>query len=273
MCGRCRHVFNAFQSLARTAVSSAEPMVADEAPPPSVPPVESFADARDARTPLSTVALETTGSEHILPRTEDTAPAALITVNIAKPGIILPDPPEVSTTGNNLLLKERKARSSTGVRTGWWVSGVVLLTLTLAAQSAYYFRTTLLTHFPQWRPLLSHWCESAGCTLSWGRDAAKFEIVTSDLVEASGKTGRIQLTAILVNRSDRRQDLPSLQLKLTDHANQVVASRILNPSDYLGRKIDKDDGLASNVELYVNLNLDIANKPLASGYGLAIFFP
>ena len=67
--------------------------------------------------------------------------------------------------------------------------------------------------------------------------------------------------------------MPSLELRLTDNANQVVASRLLHPSDYLGRAPAKEEGLVPNAELYVNLNLELSNKPLASGYGLIVFYP
>ncbi len=281
MCGRCRHVFNAFQSLSRTAESPADPPIADAMPAVSETPVAEIAHAAVPLIPLPTGTKTPDNTQDGISPTAAIAtempaivPPTPNVVSPAQPAIMLPDPPAAAATGRNPLLKQDKANNGrAGAGTGWWVSGVVLLSLTLGAQTAFYFRTEILSQFPEWRPLLSQWCERAGCSLPGGRDAAKFEIVTSDLVEASGKKERIQLTAILVNRSERRQDLPSIQLKLTDHANQVVASRNLHASDYLGRKIDNDDGLASNAELYVNLNLDVANKPLASGYGLAIFFP
>ena len=83
------------------------------------------------------------------------------------------------------------------------------------------------------------------------------------------------LTAILANRGKSKQDLPSLELRLTDTANQVVVSRLLHPADYLGRAIAKDEGLVPNTELYVNvdLKLELNNKPPASGYGLIVFYP
>ena len=95
------------------------------------------------------------------------------------------------------------------------------------------------------------------------------------MIEAPGKPGRILLTAILVNRGKTKQDLPSLELRLTDNANQVVVSRLLHPADYLGRTINKDEALAPNTELYVNidLKLELSSKPPASGYGLIVFYP
>jgi hypothetical protein len=149
----------------------------------------------------------------------------------------------------------------------------LLLFLTLLVAAIYTLRTTLVSSYPQLRPVLNQVCDVAGCTISWGREDSAFEIVTSELVETPTKPGRILLTATLVNRSKTKQDLPSLELRLTDNANQIVASRALHPRDYLGRTVAKDEGLAPGAELYVNLNLEVGNKSLASGYGLLPFFP
>jgi len=145
----------------------------------------------------------------------------------------------------------------------------------LVAQAAYAFRTTLVSAYPQLRPTASEICEFAGCLLSWGRDEAALKIEASELIEAPGKPGRILLTAILVNRGKTKQDLPSLELRLTDNANQVVVSRLLHPGDYLGRTINKDEALLPNTELYVNVDLKLepTNRPPASGYGLIVFYP
>jgi hypothetical protein len=111
-----------------------------------------------------------------------------------------------------------------------------------------------------------------GCNVPWGRDQNAIKIESSDLIEPPGRPGRILLTATLVNRAASKQDYPVLEVKLTDANNGVLTSRVLTPAEYLGRTPSGDEGLAPNVELYINLNLEIAGKSQASGYGLQAFY-
>ncbi len=305
MCGRCRQVFNAFQSLSRVeetvdlhvdraqeplpesdapsalltidsiALPVADPLFLREEPSPlpaafsasgplsplpvAVAPVQSAFAASEVKVPP----LHESRVEEIAPfhnQADDPAPAA--------PGIDL-------TVEGNPLLVDAQISAGTSIETPSraWQFGVFLLFVCLLAQAAYTFRTNIVSSYPQLRPSFGQLCELVGCSISWGRDEAAFEIVASELIEAPGKPGRILLTAILVNRGKTKQDMPSLELRLTDNANQVVVSRVLHPNDYLGRAITKDEGLVPNTDLYVNLNLEIGNRPLASGYGLRPFYP
>ncbi len=312
MCGRCRQVFNAFQSLSRVeetidlhvdraqdplpestqrapesdapsplltidsvALPVADPIFLREEPSPlpaafsalgplspapvAVAPVQSGFAASEVKIPP----LHQSHVEEIAPFHDQGDDLALVA-----PGIDL-------TVEGNPLLVDTQVNSGTLIEepSRAWRFGVFLLFVCLLAQAAYTFRTNIVSSYPQLRPSFGQLCELVGCSISWGRDEAAFEIVASELIEAPGKPGRILLTAILVNRGKTKQDMPSLELRLTDNANQVVVSRVLHPVDYLGRAMSKDEGLVPNTDLYVNLNLEIGNRPLASGYGLRPFYP
>ena len=338
MCGRCRQVFNAFQSLTRVEDSINAPVVnMEEVAAAAVEPVtikpnpdtletffaaetsikdepatvnenvpdaatEPIADALFLREePLALPAAfsanpslqrtslmpdapsEIVVRSSIPPAPNDgdkpqenavapapaPAPAHVTAVDDTplEPGI------DLSGEGNRLLIETAIYRGAPLSPARGWRLGVFVLCVGLLAQGAYAFRTPLVATFPQLRPAVSQVCEFAGCSLSWGRDESALKIEASELIESPGKPGRILLTAVLVNHGKTKQDLPSLELKLTDNANQVVVSRLFHPSDYLGRAISKDEGLLPNTELYVNLNLELSNKPLASGYGLVVFYP
>ena len=311
MCGRCRLVFNAFQSLSRVeepgethAAGSQDSVAAREPDRETVAPftarhviTEPVADhlfLREEPSPLPAAFSASEPSPRALRPT--TAPSAVLAETsagnirfdgkIAKEDTALqPQTPEDARTEpgivlsgevNSLLVEVPSSQGSSTVATSrLWHVGVFVLFVGLLGQAAYAFRTTLVSNYPQLRPALSELCEFSGCSLSWGRDEAALKIEASELIEAPGKPGRILLTAILVNRGKSKQDLPSLELRLTDTANQVVVSRLLHPADYLGRTIAKDEALTPNTELYVNvdLKLELVNKPPASGYGLIVFYP
>ncbi len=288
MCGRCRNVFNAFQSLTRVAESEA---VSHHPPPSAESAIEQeqaeLTDSiflREEPLPLSGEFSQTDFPSDIRAhasweaspaRHDETAIIAAVAPANSPftPPSLLPANNEAAdaSTSNPLLVPAPRA-SDDADHTRLWATGAVILLLGLAAQVAFGFRSSLIQSYPQLRPAYVSACEWAGCSLSWGRDDAVIRIEASDLIETPGKAGHIQLTATLVNRGVSRQDLPSMELKLTDSANQVVLSRILLPQEYLGRPPAKDESLAPNVEMYVNLNIELANKAQASGYGVRAFY-
>ena len=312
MCGRCRQIFNAFQSLSRVeepleapvesfqeaVAESADGNAAPASPPPADATIEAVAGAlflREESLPLS----PGSSSSEPLPRTpippvaqpevlagtavtlptytEDKAKRFFAPHAQAQPSAAAAEPAIDLYEDNNPLLVEAPTRRAayTGSASHLWRLGVFVLFFSLLAQAAYTFRALLVANYPQLRPVAMQLCGFVGCSISWGRDETAFEIIASELIEAPGKPGRILLTATFVNRGKTTQDLPSLELRLTDNANQVVVSRLLHPGDYLGRTTAKDEGMAPNTELYVNvnLNLELSNKPPASGYGLIVFYP
>ena len=331
MCGRCRQVFNAFQSLTRVEEPTNAPAVNMQEAAAAVEAVTTAPNPNTLETFFAAETLSEGVPATVTGNAPDAArepvadalflreePLALPAAFSANPSLqhstLVPDtPPEIAVRssthpalidegkaeenavapgpvtavddaplapaidlfgeGNPLLVKPAIYRGAAEFSWRGWRLGAVALCVGLLAQASYAFRTPLVSTFPQLRPAVSQICEFAGCSLSWGRDEAALKIEASELIEAPGKPGRILLTAVLVNHGKVKQDLPSLELKLTDNANQVVTSRLFNPSDYLGRVIAKDEGLMPNTELYVNLNLELGNKLLASGYGLVVFYP
>ena len=298
MCGRCRSVFNAFQSLSRLEETDTSPssvgvqatVVVPASKPapvdehlflrPEPPPTAVFSSSKPFPSPAEVDSSTSTGyvqAERITPSVQAEVGSAqnftfLDLVPLQEPSAT--SAIDLSSASNPLLLEAPSAQAPPAKASPvGWLAGVFLLILGLLAQLTFMFRTTLAIDYPELRPSLSQMCDIAKCALPWGRDSAQFEIVGSELMETPGKPGRILLTATLINRAKTKQDLPSLDLKLTDNANQVVVGRALHPRDYLGRAIEKDEGLAPNAELYLSLTLDISGKQLASGYGLLPFYP
>ncbi len=285
MCGRCRSVFNAFQSLTRlpdSEAASREPVLAERSVDIAVAP--QLTDTLFMREEPAPLTLEFSQTDFDSDIQSSTAPDALSNVELI-PAQIVPlyveSPPrraqtlEIATNAedNPLLISLPNQRTYALLpRSGWWLSGIVLLSVGLAAQAAFGYRSTITQSFPELRPAFIDLCGWLGCRLSWGRDDRAIGIEASDLIETPGKTGRILLTATVVNRGTTRQDLPLLELKLTDNANQLILSRVLRPDEYLGRSPAKDENLAPNVEMYVNLSLSLPNKTPASGYGVRVFY-
>ena len=303
MCGRCRNVFNAFEALKRIedadtgevidySVVDSKPSAAQLAPGSAAPLPAHLSDVTDtpsvdsvgtsdASAPLlliepagvdgavpsdlrETAALESDeDASRNLKQAEQTAPPLPSPPKTAKP-------PFAAATDNPLIGGASPRRSPPSSAWTWLaaIAGTVLL-----LQAIYFFRSQIVQQYPQLRPPLAAACEVIGCTVSWGRDQTLIKIESSDLIEPPGRPGKILLTATLANRAATKQDYPALEVKLTDANNAVLTSRVLMPTEYLGRTPAAEEGLAPNAELYINLNLELVGKSPASGYGLRAFYP
>jgi predicted Zn finger-like uncharacterized protein len=261
MCGRCRKVFDAFQSLTR-GPDSTGPRAAlenkghgstDELFPPRSP---GDGDA---------IALEEWKPEETPEQHEGTIESSAGSPSV--PEVALPDP-----VGNPLLTASG-ARRQPGTTHGWlWIAGSVLLFLGAAAQATFAYRGEIAQWLPEARPWLGKACVTIGCEVPFGRDEAAVKIEASDLIEQPGKSARIQITATVANRSRYTQEFPMLELRLTDNANQVVVSRSLKPAEYLGREPGRDEGIPPAGEVFVNLFAELAGRQPASGYAVRAYY-
>lgn len=300
MCGRCRQVFDAFQSLTRiedgTSGQETLPAAVSEPHPPPALGTDDQIWPEGALTAATEV--HSTSSEldvqpsRPLEPTEAVGDAMAPGPNEAQDEI--PEAPAPQVDIESQPMAEPPAPASPGLvldsdnpllatpppiyrptPTGglrWGLAGVVLGVL-LLTQLTYAYRAQIAQQFPSMRPLLAAACGWAGCVIPRGRDESAIRIEASDLVEAPGRTGLIQLTATLVNRGAYSQEFPALELRLTDSGNQVVLSRIFLPPEYLGRIPAKEEALAAGAELFVNMQVELLAKPPASGYGVRAFYP
>ena len=300
MCGRCRHVFNAFESLKRVSQ--------DYAAPDADASIQTIAE-HSIHTDDTAANIDAT-REHGVEENHDQTESAVApavgfirfknqrrdafapppgaqpdkhlqnpnsdSLNESEPNhsdhatVVLPDETLEHTDFNPPWLRPKVVRPP---RSKLWFFGCLIMLIVLAAQLGYFFRTAVVEIVPQTRPYFVTACDALGCKVSWGRDNNMIKIMESDLIEPPGKPGRILVTAILANRHTVKQDLPALELRLTDTANQVLVSRVLQPADYLGRALRRDEGIDAGAELFINLHIESSNKAVASGYGLRAFYP
>lgn len=311
MCGRCRHVFNAFESLKRIEddgpgeaidmallgasqdgapphgaavdVRAMQDMQATDPAPPVLDTFDSFEEAAEKIGRVTDPGMQ--------PLPLPASPPAFVTVKTTSTDV-LTDPGEIVSVAAGLGLRESQIISGTAepsvnpliagpvptnsgpARIWAWLAA--LAAIVLALQCIYAWRSQIAQRIPEGRPHLVTACALVGCSVPWGRDEALIKIEASELIEPPGKPGRILLNAAIVNRAQTRQDFPALEVKLSDSANNLLASRVLLPSEYLGRVPAGEESLAPGAELYVNLNLELSGEArtrTASGYGLRAFYP
>jgi len=115
------------------------------------------------------------------------------------------------------------------------VVNYILLVL-LLWQLIHGFRSEIAVASPAWRSVLENYCAVMQCDIALPRQLSLLNLESSELkfnsTDDDGKN-EINLTAIISNQAPFSQELPALLLSLTNVNNQVVASQILYPQDYL----------------------------------------
>lgn len=267
MCGRCRHVFNSFESLQRIDSTLGDGPISQQPVPP--------------RPPSSAVERDSTGEAPLLeespqPTERANPPAIDIGGPPSVPAFLDASqptrPPEANTLSpyrNAPLLPKEAPPAPRSV--GWTVMAV-LAGLSLLIQIAYLWRSQIVSQYPVVRPHFEKACGWVGCSVPWGRDASALKVESSDLIEELGAKGRFLLTATIANRAAVVQDFPHLELSLTDTNNQTLSRRVLTPDAYLGASGLRGDGMAPGASAAINVRID-SQLGNASGYHIELFFP
>ncbi len=157
-------------------------------------------------------------------------------------------------------------------RRPWLLGALLLLLLGLLAQASYHYRSVLIVLFPESRPYAAALCASLGCELPLPRRIEQMSIEASDLQADTANPNIMVLSATLKNRAVFAQQLPSLELTLTDAQDQPVVRRVLAPKDYLGKAADPQAGFAANTEIAVKVFIE-GSQVRATGYRLYLFYP
>lgn len=261
-CGRCQQPFDAFATL------TSQPSVAPESGKRGPIPTASTSAAAAPREP------------HASPRQSFSPPSSAVGEPIA-PSVpevqVAPLKPNSAGEPEPLSLPDDlfglSAPRRTGGGRGWlWAAGTLALVLALLAQTMYFFATELAARMPQMRTQLTEACLWLHCTLALPRMPDQLFIEASDLqVLDAARPGEVLLTATIRNRAHVTQELPLLELTLTDKLNQTAARKVFYPADYLDKSQEPSHGIDSNHEIPVKLYLDTGDvKP--AGYRLYLFF-
>ncbi len=153
-----------------------------------------------------------------------------------------------------------------------WLLGAFVLLLTLFAQAAYHYRSTIILLFPETKPYAAALCATLGCELPLPRRIEMMSIEASDLQADTTNPNVMVLSATIKNRAIFNQQHPLLELTLTDAQDQPVVRRVLAPQDYLGKAVDTQAGFAASAEIVVKVFVE-GSQIKATGYRLYLFYP
>ncbi len=166
-------------------------------------------------------------------------------------------PPMLGHATRPLVITRDTGTKSNGTETRgrWlWVMATVLLVILTVANMTWTFREPLLEN-----PRINAWVKQVGWlqTEQDGllKDPQQIQLVSRDIHTHPTRSGILVLNLTFVNLAQRTQVFPVLELTLLDVANQTIAQRRLQPTDYLRPGVATKTGLAADVYLPVLLEL------------------
>jgi predicted Zn finger-like uncharacterized protein len=145
-------------------------------------------------------------------------------------------------------------------RPSWrYIGGVVALVIALVLQVLHYNRQSLALN-PTFGPAASKVYGWFGATLMphWDLTAYSVKQLGADAEGAGGSQLRVRLS--VQNESSRVQPLPLLRLTLQDRFGKAVATRDLEPSEYLPKRVTTQRMLEPDQRIDVELHVVDSNK-------------
>lgn len=283
-CGKCSRVFDALEYLNEEVVPARESSAAQEHAPMRA--VTAATESAPEPAPLESASTqEALASAELQERANATstkleaeAPQVESGMSEAAMPELAPAPPEsvdaagaqgASAFDFGPIAAADPARR---VRRWPWILGAFLLLLVLLVQAAYFYRSAVIVLFPEIKPYAAELCASLGCELPLMRRIEQMSIEASDLQADTANPNIMVLSATLKNRAVFDQQLPLLELTLTDTQDQPVVRRVLTAQDYIGKTADTQAGFAANSEIAIKVFIE-GSKVKATGYRLYLFYP
>ncbi len=275
-CGKCSAVFDALEHLLEELPAARHPPTVQErlatrAPIPAAPLAPQPAPAQEPELDADGQASAIAHSADLEAETVDAATETSAPVIAAAAPAPQVEPAAAPAANAFDFGPLAAARPDAGTRRWPWVLGALLLSLLVIAQAAYYYRSALLVLFPEAKPYAAELCATLGCELPLPRRIELMSIEASDLQADTTNPNIMVLSATLKNRAIFDQQLPLLELTLTDAQDQPVVRRVLAPQDYIGRAAAAQTGFGANSEIAIKVFIE-GSRVKATGYRLYLFY-
>jgi len=101
------------------------------------------------------------------------------------------------------------------------------------------------------------------------RDVSLLHLVSRDMHQHPTRAGTLALSVTFVNRADRTQPYPHIEVTLSDSANAPLARRVFSPLEYLPQGSNTSRGLAPDVHVLALLEF---TDPGSSAVGFELNF-
>ena len=269
-CGKCSRVFDALEHLIEEIAQAREPSAAHEYA--AMPAVAAAAEPAGVSAEVQESAIA--ASADVEAETTD-AGAGIFEAATPDPAAARPASVETGAAfgASSFDFGPSAAADPAKHARRWpWLLGALLLLLLLLAQAAYHYRSAIIVLFPEAKPYAAALCATLDCELPLPRRIELMSIEASDLQADTTNSNIMVLSATLKNRAIFDQQLPLLELTLTDAQDQAVVRRVLAPPDYIGKAANTQAGFAANTEIPIKVFIE-GSQVNATGYRLYLFYP
>lgn len=134
------------------------------------------------------------------------------------------------------------------------IAALALLAL-LAGQYLFFMPEDAARRYPQFRGAIESICVQVGCILPERRDPRRIRVLSRDVRVHPKFEGAMQIKATLANAAPFRQPYPRVRFTLFNVNGQTIASRIFEPSEYLGRPVAQSARLRPQTPFQVELDV------------------
>ncbi len=161
-----------------------------------------------------------------------------------------------------------QAREPRRIAPSHWIAGSTILGFLLVAQLVHANRQSLVRS-PFFGPALGAIYATLGSELSPAWDVGAYELRQWGAAADPGSSGTLRVRASLLNGADHAQPYPLLRLTLQDRFGSEVASRALEPREYLhdepgrnqllgaGQRIDAEIAIVDPGKDAVGFEIDV----------------
>ncbi|MGH1439183.1 MAG: DUF3426 domain-containing protein [Cellvibrionaceae bacterium] len=135
-----------------------------------------------------------------------------------------------------------------------WMIGATLFSLALLIQVGI-FRFETLSKNPSYRPYYETACKLVGCQLPNLIDTKKIRATNLVVRSHPSKKDVLIIDAILINNASFTQPYPALRLEFSGLNNQLIASRDLQPNEYLRGELAGARQMPANQPIQLSLSI------------------
>ena len=154
----------------------------------------------------------------------------------------------------------------------YWSIGVALLLLLITAQVLVFYGQVLVRRAPFLHSTVAVLCDVLPCQRLAPIDLRRLDLVETQVTPHPRYDRALRIRATIVNRAERAQPYPLLEVSLIDSQGHLVARRSYAPREYLRDSELIAEGLPPQVA--VSAQLDITSPgPQASGFEVLLLPP
>jgi len=171
-----------------------------------------------------------------------------------------PSEPADATPEEQALLSEQEAAGTGGTATRLrlrrlaWISAAVILLVVITLSLGRFFGVAFFSQEGM-QAVLTDWGLKQAPPEKPFRDVSQIELVGREMKPHPSRPQVLLLSATIVNRAERIQPYPSIDVTLLDVQGRQLKRQLFRPGDYLSRSSELRDGMSPGAYFAFSLEL------------------